>query len=321
MAGPTTNYSVLEALHDGTIVAADRGDEGSLLLKIDIEYLAEVLEAGSTLIHVRVLGCRSATFSPYGDEGPGAQDLLQMEEPDITILSLSDDTASEGELVLHCVDGTLRLSCDALSFATESGVQVSAGTLRRASRLYWERWEARGLARKLGLRTRAGTLDDLPTVRRLYTELLAVLAKHNPHVDPTHELQSDWVEKPGQLFTWVVERVDDQGGAVPVGMALVCGKAYCEALGSSTDFWLYEFVITEAERRRGIGRASVALVLDAHDGEWCLDVLPGNAPAMGFWTASLAHLEPRTQRRTDDEGVEFERFVFHTRVPLDGTDA
>ncbi|MEM8711769.1 MAG: hypothetical protein AAGG01_12515, partial [Planctomycetota bacterium] len=108
------------------------------------------------------------------------------------------------------------------------------------------------------------------------------------------------------------EGTDTTGETVPLAMALVCGGAYTEALGGSGDYWMYEFVVTESVRGEGIGRASAALVLDAHGGRWCLDVLPGNERAMGFWSAILHPHAPRTALRTDEEGIEFVRFEFVT---------
>lgn len=151
-------------------------------------------------------------------------------------------------------------------------------------------------------------------VRSLYSELLRVLAQHNPTVDASHVLQSDWVEKPGKLFTWLIEGTDGEHEKRPVAMALVCGRDYTEALGGSGDFWMYEFVVAEGVRREGIGRASAELVIESHGGRWCLDVLPGNERAMGFWTEVLARYEPRTARRTDDEDIEFVRFEFGPSV-------
>jgi predicted acetyltransferase len=315
MPAPAPPSTALGNLHDGTIVGARREDGGLLVVLVDIEYLAELLEPGSTVLGARFAESSSARLSRFAEEESDPQDLLGIEDVDFTILSASDEAA--GEVLLHGSQGTVRLSADAIGFETESGVVISSETLRRASRLYWERWEAKNLASRLGLRSRLGTIADLPAMQALYAELLGVLARHNPNVDVENQLQSDWVEKPGGLFTWIIERVDHHGDAEIVGMALVCGKAYCEALGSSSDFWMYEFVVTLNARRSGVGRAGVALVLDAHEGEWCLDVLPGNLPAMEFWTSVLSHLEPKTRSRTDDEDVEFVRFEFQTSIAID----
>ncbi len=314
-------HAILDALHDGTIDWLRREADGSILMQVDIGYLADRLEAGSSTIRTRFIDASTPTVEFYEDAYPAGmsppEDLLAADDLGLTFLSVSEGPVAPGEEVtLHCVSGTLRLSFSTLSFETESGVALTTETLQRASRLYWERWSARGAAHKLDLHMRSATPNDLPVLRGLYSELLGVLATYNPTVDPTHELQSDWVKKPEKLFTWLFHRRDESGRFVPVGMALVCGRAYTEALGGKGDFWLYEFVISEKERRQGLGQAGLALVLDAHEGEWCLDVLPQNAPAMGFWTAALDHYEPRTFQRTDDEGVEFTRFEFHTRVPL-----
>jgi predicted acetyltransferase len=164
---------------------------------------------------------------------------------------------------------------------------------------------------------RQATLDDMSVLQRMYAELLLVLAESNPTVDPAHRLQTDWVERPGKLWAWLIEKEGgEKGGGEPplAGFALVCGTAYAEALGSPTDYLLYEYFIESSERRSGLGRAALETLLRDRPGTWSLDVLPGNEPAMAFWTASLARYEPEVSVRVDDEGVTFVRH--HFRVPV-----
>ncbi|QDV06067.1 hypothetical protein Poly30_15710 [Planctomycetes bacterium Poly30] len=180
--------------------------------------------------------------------------------------------------------------------------------------------------RDQGVALRAGTLQDMERLQGMYTKLLAVLARSNPTVDTAHRLQTDWVETPGLLAAWLIERrCDDPRGDDPrgadsrevnsreVGFALVCGKAYAEALGSPTDFLLYEYFIEESERRRGTGTAALERLFAQHPGSWSLDVLPGNLPAMAFWTAALADRHPVVVERVDEEGVAFLRHTFHVQ--------
>lgn len=163
-----------------------------------------------------------------------------------------------------------------------------------------------------GVSLRQAEAKDMDVLQDMYADLLAVLAEFNPMVDVTLRLQDDWIEKPDELYAWIIE--SDDGNSLPVGFALVCGERYAHALGSPTEYVLYEFLVTGRARRGGIGRSALGLLTDAYPGSWSLDVLPGNQAAMAFWSRVLAPHSPEAQERVDEDGVTFVRHAFEART-------
>ena len=168
----------------------------------------------------------------------------------------------------------------------------------------------------MNLSLRLASRDDLVLLRQMYRELLRVLVQSNLTVDPSRELEDDWIRKPGQLFPWLIERSpEDAQNKQTLGFALVCGQAYSKAMGSPAEFVLYEFLVTQSERRTGIGRTALDLLFAQHAGSWSLDVLPGNKAAMAFWTAVLARYAPECVDHVAENGVIFARHRFRTEIP------
>lgn len=69
------------------------------------------------------------------------------------------------------------------------------------------------------------------------------------------------------------------------------------------DLRLAEFFVAAPFRRRGIGRAAAAHVLDAFPGTWQLEVVDGNEPALRFWRAVLAERGPFDEQRGEGDTV------------------
>lgn len=49
------------------------------------------------------------------------------------------------------------------------------------------------------------------------------------------------------------------------------------------DYWMGEFFVLAAYRRRGVGRAAALAAFRRLPGTWQVGQIPGNAPAIAFW--------------------------------------
>jgi len=65
-------------------------------------------------------------------------------------------------------------------------------------------------------------------------------------------------------------------------------------------WFMAEFFILKAYRRRGAGKDALAAILANHPGGWHIGVPLANQPAQGFWRTALAALAP------DVEDIAFE---------------
>jgi len=129
---------------------------------------------------------------------------------------------------------------------------------------------------------RPATADDRPVVARLFAAYQREIAAFDSTIDPGLEFEEVWLEKPGELFPFLILE-----GGEPVGLLLVYGKRYAEAAGDPGDFSVYALYLEEQQRGNGLAEAAVRELLAAAPGEWCAQVLARNAPAMRFWDRAL----------------------------------
>lgn len=71
------------------------------------------------------------------------------------------------------------------------------------------------------------------------------------------------------------------------GFALVVDE--CPLTGRAPCWFMAEFFVLKAYRKRGIGKAALGLVLPAHPGPWHIAVPLANRAAQTFWGRALAH--------------------------------
>lgn len=129
---------------------------------------------------------------------------------------------------------------------------------------------------------RPATAHDRTVVTRLFAAYQRTIAAFDSTIDPGLEFEEVWLEKPGELFPFLILE-----GGEPVGLLLVYGKRYAEAAGDPGDFSVYALYLEEQQRGNGLAEAAVRELLAAAPGEWCAQVLARNAPAMRFWERTL----------------------------------
>ena len=74
------------------------------------------------------------------------------------------------------------------------------------------------------------------------------------------------------------------------GFALVIDE--CPLTGRKPCWFMAEFFILKAYRRRGAGQAALDAALAMHPGDWHIAVPQANVPAVAFWDSSLAPRDP-----------------------------
>ncbi|MEM8710123.1 MAG: hypothetical protein AAGG01_04160 [Planctomycetota bacterium] len=129
---------VFACLHDGTLDGI-RGDvPGLVVMRVDIEYLAETIAPGETAIDVILHDCRVATYELYGS--PGRASLT--EEPTIGWTLLGAQWSEEDAVVeISCAEGILRIGCGSVALQLGSTRVLSLESLDHASVRYWDAWE------------------------------------------------------------------------------------------------------------------------------------------------------------------------------------
>lgn len=82
------------------------------------------------------------------------------------------------------------------------------------------------------------------------------------------------------------------------GFALVIEE--CPLTGRQPCWFMAEFFVLKAYRRRGVGKAAVTAIIDRHPGDWHIAVPLANAPAQAFWGRALQSRHPAAREITFD---------------------
>lgn len=132
--------AIWNVLHDGTILAIERGESQELCLRVEIAYLAGMLAAGCEEILVMLKGCSQFEFLHWED-GSTTSDILQISAYGTEILS----TASEDvPAVVTTTFGELRLAFQEFKLSLPDGSTLSYERLCAVCEAYWSDFEARG---------------------------------------------------------------------------------------------------------------------------------------------------------------------------------
>jgi L-amino acid N-acyltransferase YncA len=135
---------------------------------------------------------------------------------------------------------------------------------------------------------RKGTAEDLPGVLKLIREL-ADYERAAGEVEVSLEEMKNWGFEKDKLFDFFV--LEAQGNII--GLALYYYK-YSTWKGKC--LFLEDLIVTEKERKKGYGKllfnavAKEAKAQKVRRMEW--QVLDWNAPAINFYKAYSAHLDP-----------------------------
>jgi predicted acetyltransferase len=134
---------------------------------------------------------------------------------------------------------------------------------------------------------------DLPADRRwlesVYRDYLDDLAPLNTGVFPI--LGEVGHSEPDQLARWFADSSAHPllilKAAAPVGFAMVArgGPAFGR---TPVDFRMAEFFVSRAQRRLGVGRTAVPLILDRFAGRWEIVEYQRNPGAVDFWRRVVA---------------------------------
>jgi predicted acetyltransferase len=119
---------------------------------------------------------------------------------------------------------------------------------------------------------------DRGELLRMYAEQTRILHGFDGSVVPDQVLQSDWWQKPDDLYPYMIYR-----GGAPVGFCLVIGARYVAAVGAEGDYSIWELFVDEPFRGSGVAETAVREVLSMMPGRWSVQAMVKNGRALGFW--------------------------------------
>lgn len=129
--------NIWNLLHDGSIVAFSGECPGDISVKVEVEYLCDVLASGSKFLWVHLHSCSNAAFIPF-ENSELSKDLTQLRDCDLEILSAKDE---ECHISVCCTNGILYLNYVDAACELDNGVLVTYTNLSLACKKYWNDWE------------------------------------------------------------------------------------------------------------------------------------------------------------------------------------
>jgi predicted acetyltransferase len=141
----------------------------------------------------------------------------------------------------------------------------------------------------VSVRDARGSASDRLWIENVYRDYLDDLAPLNTGIFPI--LGEVGHREPDQISRWFA----DSGSyplvivksAAAVGFAMVARVAQL-AGRSEVDYRMAEFFITRAQRRHGIGRMAVQIILNRFAGRWEINEYLRNPAAVNFWRRVVA---------------------------------
>jgi len=120
--------------------------------------------------------------------------------------------------------------------------------------------------------------EDRAELLRMYAEQTRILHGFDESVVPDQVLQSDWWQKPEDLYPYMIYR-----DGAPVGFCLVMGRRYVAAVGEEGDYLIWEMFVDKPHRGSGVAELAVREILLSKPGRWSVQAMPKNGRAVGFW--------------------------------------
>ena len=165
---------------------------------------------------------------------------------------------------------------------------------------------------QVSVRNSASARDDRRWIESVYRDYLADLAPEATGVFPA--LGEVGHREPDQISRWFADRqaqvLTILYGDAPVGFAMVrrLSQRAGEKASDPAEFFMAEFFIARAWRRRGIGAQAVRLLFDRFAGQWLITEPERNGGAVTFWRGVVAAYTSGNYREYRLNGEVQQRF-------------
>ena len=138
--------------------------------------------------------------------------------------------------------------------------------------------------------------QDEPKIARMIQFMLYELSPfHGEWIDADgcyeYEYLSRYWSESGRLPYLILKNAQLAGFALVMNHSPITGRSPC--------WFMAEFFILKAQRRRGYGRQAFHRLIAKHAGPWEIAVRCKNHPAQRFWDAALADHETSGLRRDE----------------------
>ncbi len=144
---PTSAQETIEEffslLHDGVILEGSHIDN-SLNLKVEIPYLADIVNPEYSVFYVVLKECKSVIFRPWNSMLPVLSEGKEIFHHEMNILDARRDAktivvgCSMLDRELSCKGGMLRIEAESIVVFDEDFVAVSLTKMKAVAKRYWK---------------------------------------------------------------------------------------------------------------------------------------------------------------------------------------
>lgn len=129
-----SQVDIWSVLYDGSIVAFIGECPGDISVKVEIEYLCELLATGSKFLWVHLRSCSDAVYSPF-ESSASVMHIVHLGDCDLEILSAKEEG---NHISVCCTEGILRLDYLDATCELDTGIPVPVAMLSQACKKYWD---------------------------------------------------------------------------------------------------------------------------------------------------------------------------------------
>ena len=164
-------FEVWNYFHDGSVTQIE-GTFPDINITIEIQYLRDVFSKDGKSIIVNLSGCSFIEYLDWKKEEK-FQDLDSISAMRPEILSAE---GIEGKAHIICVEGTLDIQYQDVSFELDNGKPITAFDLDKVSEKYWDEWEKKN---------RANNMKQHSIFRKMCDQIRKLNARFWPKADIT----------------------------------------------------------------------------------------------------------------------------------------
>ena len=127
-----TCVEIWNYLHDGMIVAVSGTLPSDISLKVEIQYLCDILSSGSSWLWIYLHGCQKFEYIQFEDDRV-IKDIHLLDNLELEILSAT----KENDIQVCCVSGILKMQYIDASYKLSDGTEVTLKAITEAAKKYW----------------------------------------------------------------------------------------------------------------------------------------------------------------------------------------
>ncbi|MCA1032541.1 hypothetical protein LCL95_16130 [Bacillus timonensis] len=144
-------WTIFQSFHDGLISNLHKKQD-SIMLTVDIRYLAELMKNNDKKFHCELMNCRVFEFQFWGDEDSKTNELDKINQLELEIVraDIKGDTVVVKCLSDEVVGGDLHIEATNIRVFDQRNQEITSEKILEMSREYWRKEQDQSKNKKEG---------------------------------------------------------------------------------------------------------------------------------------------------------------------------